>query len=97
MTRWLMLGLTLIGLALVFSTKSPGVLGLGLLLCLVGIVGFVFALAADRISANARPESSMILGEDFTRLRRRTAPPPQGEAGPAATKVFNDTDPPRRD
>lgn len=92
-----MLGLTLLGFALVFSTKSPGLLGIGLLLSLVGIIGFMFALAADRVSANARSESSMAIGEEVAALRRKKVPTAPGNAAPAVTKVFNDTDPPRQD
>jgi Tfp pilus assembly protein PilX len=71
MTRWIMLAFVLIGLALVFTVKSPGLLGIGLLLALVGVVGFVLALASDRISANARPETTMASREDLTALRDR--------------------------
>jgi Tfp pilus assembly protein PilX len=91
MARWIMLGLTALGLVLVFVTKSPGLLAVGLLLGLIGIIGFVFALAADRISANARPESSMAAVEDLAALRKRTqlpaARPPA--AAPPVTEVFN--------
>ncbi|MEP7043746.1 MAG: hypothetical protein ABI843_11830 [Dokdonella sp.] len=90
MTRWIMLALTVLGLALAFGAKTPGLLGIGLLLVLIGIVGFVFALAADRVAANARPESSMAAIEDLAALRRKRAaaasPPP---AVTPVTKVFS--------
>lgn len=74
--RWLMLGLTLFGFALSFVTKSPAVLGLGLLLGFVGLFGLVFSMAADRVSASARPESAMLGPEDLAAMRaRRTAAP----------------------
>ena len=61
-------------------------LGIGLLLVLIGVVGFVFALAADRIAANARPEASMAAVEDLAALRRKrvAAPAPPRPAAPAA-------------
>ena len=74
MARWITLALTILGFAIAFTTKSPGLLGLGLLLGLVGLFGFVFALAAARISANARSEASMASAEDLRALHR--APPP---------------------
>ena len=76
--RWLMLGLTLFGFALSFVTKSPAVLGLGLVLGFVGLFGLVFSMAADRVSASARPESAMLGPEDLAamRARRTTAPAP---------------------
>lgn len=89
MARWIMLGLTILGFAIVFTTRSPGLLGLGMLLGLVGFVGFVFALASDRISANARPEATMASVDDIHAMRRRAvprpAPPaPKPPADPAA-------------
>lgn len=82
MARWMMLGLTILGFAIVFTTRSPGLLGLGMLLGLVGFVGFVFALAADRISASARPEATMASVDDIHAMRRRT-PVRQVPAKPA--------------
>jgi len=89
MTRWIMLVVTVLGLVLAFTAKSPGLLGVGLLLVLIGIVGFVFALAADRIAANARPEAAMAAVEDIAALRRKRATPAAPTAPPVpVTKVF---------
>lgn len=71
MARWIMLGLTILGFAIVFTTRSSGLLLLGILLGLGGFVGFVFALAADRVSARARPETTMASVDDLHALRRR--------------------------
>ena len=86
MTRWIMLVVTLLGLVLTFGAKTPGLLGIGLLLTLIGVIGFVFALAADRIAANARPEASMAAVEDLAALRRKraAAPAPARPVVPAA-------------
>lgn len=74
--RWLMLGLTLLGFALSFVTKSPAVLGFGIILGFVGLFGLIFSMAADRVSASARPESAMLAPEDLAAMRaRRTAAP----------------------
>ncbi len=74
--RWLMLGLTLFGFALSFVTKSPAVLGFGLVLGFVGLFGLVFSMAADRVSASARPESAMLGSEDLAAMRARRAAAP---------------------
>ena len=68
MLRWMLLALTILGFVLVFSSKSALVLAFGLLLGGVGLFGFIFALAADRISANARPDTSMASTEDLIAL-----------------------------
>ena len=87
MARWIMLGLTILGFAIVFTTRSPGLLGLGILIGLVGFIGFVFALAADRVSASARPEATIASVDDIHAMRGRRpgrpptpVPPPVGPA-----------------
>ena len=71
--RWLMLGLTLFGFALSFVTKSAALLGIGIVLGFVGLFGLVFSMAADRVSASARPESAMLGPEDLAAMRARRA------------------------
>lgn len=82
MTRWILLGLTLIGFTLTFVAKSSGVLALGLLLGVVGLFGFIFALAADRIAAGARPDASMASPEDLAALGKRAVPPAPPRVSP---------------
>jgi hypothetical protein len=73
MTRLFMLALTILGFALTFLAKGPGLLALGLLFGFVGLFGLVFAIAAARVSASARPESLMAVPEDLAALRARRA------------------------
>lgn len=80
MFRWILLVLALIGLVLTLTTKSPGLLGVGLLLGLVGAIGFVVALAADRVAANARPDTAMASIEEFAALKN-TRPAGTGAGG----------------
>lgn len=69
MTRWIMIAMALIGLIMAIFTRSPGVLGLGLLICFVGAVGTVFSIAAERVSANARPDVTMLPPEALAAIR----------------------------
>lgn len=96
MMRWLMLAIAILGFAMVFVTRSPVVLGVGLVLGFVGVFGLVFSLAADRVSATARPDSAMLDSEDLAALRARRAVNPT-PASPAAknTAVPDRTAPPR--
>ena len=73
MTRWLMLGLTILGFALTFTARGAGLLAFGLLLSFVGFFGLIFSLAADRVSASARPESTMVGPEEAAAMRARRA------------------------
>ena len=89
MLRWIMLALIVLGIAVTFTTKSVGLLALGLLLGFVGFFGLVFSLAADRVSASARPESAMAAPEDLKamRTRRPIAAVKSVPAPPAPTAV----------
>lgn len=69
--RWILLGLTILGFAISFVTKSAGVLALGLVLGFVGLVGMVFSIAGDRVAARARPDTAMLTTEDLAALRAR--------------------------
>ena len=70
MLRWILLVLALLGLALAFIAKSPGLLGVGLLLGFIGTIGFVLGLAADRIAENARPDTAMASVEELVALKK---------------------------
>lgn len=97
MLRWIMLALAIVGIVLTFTAKSMGVLVLGLVLDVVGVLGVVFSLAADRVSASARPESTMLGPEDLAAMRARRAgaaprpvPNAPGPQPPASvTKISN--------
>lgn len=79
MTRWLLLAATILGFLLVFTTRSHVLLGIGLLLGIGGFLGFVFSLAAERISANARPDTAMASPAELAAMRKPT-PRPQAVA-----------------
>lgn len=85
MTRWILLAITLFGFALAYVSKHPGLVWLGLILGFVGLFGMVFSIAADRVSAGARPESAMLGPEDLAAMRARraaSARPPAPTAPP---------------
>ena len=91
--RWIMLGLTILGFGLAFIARTPGILGIGLLLGFVGLFGMVFSMAADRIASRARSEASMLTSEDLAALRaRREAARPATAAPPRAAAPSPDRD-----
>jgi hypothetical protein len=91
--RWIMLGLTILGFGLAFIARTPGILGIGLLLGFVGLFGMVFSMAADRIASRARSEASMLSSEDLVALRaRREAAKPAAAAPPRAAAPSPDRD-----
>ena len=52
MVRWLMIVLSLLGLFLALTTRSPGVMGLSLVMLVVGLFGIVLSVAAGRIGSD---------------------------------------------
>ena len=54
--RWLLLALTVFGLLLALSAHTPGRLGLGLVLLLLGALASALAFAQTRIRGSARDE-----------------------------------------
>jgi cytoskeletal protein RodZ len=69
--RWICLIAAVIGFALAFTTKSPGVLGLSLLLGFGGLIGFVLAWASARIAETAQPAATLIVDPEVTALRSK--------------------------
>jgi hypothetical protein len=81
MTRWIMIGVTLLGVLVAIFTHSPGVLGFSLLLVFVGLFGTVLSLAADRISANSRSDVSMLPPEALQAIRDKANARAQDRSG----------------
>jgi hypothetical protein len=87
--RWIMLVASMFGFGLVFAAKSPGLLGLGLLIGFTCLFISLFGFAAERIASTSRPEVAMLTDKEITALQqsvRKPAPPSQalassGDAG----------------
>jgi len=85
MLRWILLGLTILCFIIVFMTKSALLLGLALLVGIVAFIGFIFSLAAERISSVSRPDTSMASVEHLAAMGpRRAIKPASSVTGPAA-------------
>lgn len=67
--RWILLIVAILGFALAFSTRSPGMMGIGLLIGLIGLFAAMWAFAAARIASTARPESTLLTDRDASALR----------------------------
>ncbi len=80
--RWVILLLSVIGFVLVFSTRSPAVLVLGLLLGFGGLFVGIVAILNERIGANSRPEAMLLTDKEVMDMRtkaqqsRNQKPPP---------------------
>lgn len=69
--RWLLLLTGVVGFAVAFLTRSPGLLALGLLIGLAGLFGFTMAMAAARIAETAQPAANLIADAEVSATRAR--------------------------
>lgn len=72
MMRSIMMAMTVLGLLMAILTRSPGLLGLALVIMFVGLFGTVFSLAGDRISAGARSDVTMLPPEALQAIRDKS-------------------------
>ena len=69
--RWVWIALSMFGFALAWAARTPGWLGIGLLLGFGALFAALFAFAAARIEAVSRPDAMMLSSEELAQLRRR--------------------------
>ncbi|HET8940847.1 MAG TPA: hypothetical protein VFN13_02555 [Rudaea sp.] len=67
--RWVLLVIATFGFGLGFSAKTPGVMGIGLLIGFVGLFASLLLFAAARIAANSRPDSALLTDKEISLLR----------------------------
>ena len=84
--RWILLLVAVAGLALAFSAKTPGMLGLSLLLGIGCLLAALFGFAAQRVASSARPDVVLLTDKDINVLRasiRKPGTTPPGNISPA--------------
>jgi predicted lipid-binding transport protein (Tim44 family) len=69
--RWLLLLIAVVGFAVAFTSGSPGLLALGLLIGLAALFGFTLAMAAARIAETAQPAANLIADAEVSAMRAR--------------------------
>lgn len=69
--RWILLAATIVGFGVVFTTGSPSLMGVGLIVGCGGLLGFGLALAASRIAQTAQPEATLIIDPEISALRTK--------------------------
>jgi hypothetical protein len=96
MGRWVLVGVSVLGFATAFGTRSPGLLAVGLLVGLGALVGAALAFAAARIEGSTQGQSSREIAMILEARKHKAAldarnatPASAGDAGgprPAAAK-----------
>jgi hypothetical protein len=97
--RWIMAALTVIGFAIAFFTGSVALLAVGIVLGFIGLFGTVFAIASERVSASARPDSAMASADVLAVLGTGRGARPAGSAPamPVVSSADRGAAPPPRD
>jgi hypothetical protein len=67
--RWILLLIAVFCFAVVFTAKTPGLLGFALVLGLASMFGSLFGFAAARVAAIARPDAVLLTDKDISALR----------------------------
>jgi hypothetical protein len=73
--RWILLLIAFVGFSVAFAARTPGLMGVGLLLGFVGLFAALFAFAAARIAATARPDTALLSDKELAALRARKRNP----------------------
>jgi hypothetical protein len=81
--RWILLLLAVAGFALGFSAKTPGMLGLGLLVGISCLFASLMGFAAERVASSARPDAALLTDKDISVLRASIRKPGAGAASSA--------------
>jgi len=85
--RWVFLLIGMFGFAVVFSAKTPGALGLGLVVGFIGLFAALLGFAAVRIASSAQPDAALLTDKDITALRASVRKPatPTASSGSSAS------------
>jgi hypothetical protein len=67
--RWIWLLVSMLGFGIAFSTRSPGLLGIGLVVGIVALFVTVMSMAAEKINSTARSDSAMLGDKEIAALR----------------------------
>ena len=96
--RWILLVAAIIGFAIAFTTTSPSLMGLGLILGCGSLVCLGFALAAARIAQTAQPEAAFQVDPEISALRAKAslAKSAKTTPRPVPTSDSDDGNPPDR-
>ena len=81
--RWVFLLGGMFGFAVAFSAKTPGALGIGLVVGFVGLFAALLGFAAARIAASAQSDAALLTDKDINALRASMRKP----ATPATSSV----------
>jgi hypothetical protein len=81
--RWILLLVSVFAFALAFASKSPSIMGLGLVLGFGCLFGSLFGFAAARIASTSRPDVALLTDRDIS-LLRASMRKPDANAAPSS-------------
>lgn len=90
--RWILLIVAIAGFAVAFTTSSPSLMGVGLILGCAGLLGFGLALAAARIALTAQPEVALIVDPEISAMRAKANLARSATAASRSSAIAPDAD-----
>lgn len=70
--RWFLIAALIAGFAIAFSTRSPGVLAIGLVLAGIGVIGTILQVLDSRMGASARTDAMLLADREVASIRAAT-------------------------
>lgn len=94
--RWVSLVVAIVGFGVAFTTASPSLMGIGLVLGCCSLLAFGLGLVAARIAQNAQPETTLYVDPEISALRAKAKLAKTGANAPSiAPDSRVDSDPER--
>jgi len=70
--RWFFIAALIAGFAIAFSTRSSGVLAIGLVLAAIGVIGTILQVLDSRMGASSRTDSTLLADREVASIRAAT-------------------------
>ncbi len=70
--RWFFIAALIAGFAMAFSTRSSGVLAIGLVLATIGVIGTILQVLDSRMGASSRTDATLLADREVASIRAAT-------------------------
>ena len=69
--RWIWTAVAILGFVIAYTSATPGLLGIGVLVGMIASFAAVMSFAAARIQEGSRPEAAILSPADMAAMRKR--------------------------
>ncbi len=67
--RWFFIAALIAGFAIAFSTRSSGLLAIGLVLAVIGVIGTILQVLDSRMGASSRTDATLLADREVASIR----------------------------